>query len=487
LFSLRQADKSSFEEYPNQVISTETALGSRMAIQGRGWLILVVILIVDRVHADELPPLNPPTQSSTSVDPKTESPTSIETLPPTTLTHPGTLAEQMGLLQNVKLRGRIEADAVFASQSTTSKAIIGDLQNAFGFRRARIGAEGTVGSSAKWVGEFDFAEGTVRLRDTFVGITALPGIRELKVGYFREPFSLEGATSSRFITFLERSPLNQIDPTRNWGLAGYWYPDPEQMTIGLGVFRDGTNSTGFESGDGNNWAITTRITGLPLYEEDDDRFRLFHIGAAFSNRVPDNGIFVFDLGAQSSLLSASDVAPSPFLPRVQIPAGSDQRYNLQSALVIDSWSLQSEWFGLAVQQYNSSVVFLHGFYVYSSYFLTGEHRGYNKRNASFDRVKVRRPLVKTKEDTTSGLGAFEFSARFALANFDSLNLQVPQTNGPQVGVFAGTILYQATLGLNWYLNDYTRIMFNYTLAVPDVRGFPAVPVHVFGIRTAIFW
>jgi len=48
-------------------------------------------------------------------------------------------------------------------------------------------------------------------------------------------------------------------------------------------------------------------------------------------------------------------------------------------------------------------------------------------------------------------------------------------------------VYEATFGVNWYLNDHTRVMANYTLAVPDVGGYPALPVHVFGLRTAIYW
>src|SRR5262245_7215854 len=56
----------------------------------------------------------------------------------------------------IHLRGRIEADAVWPAQSDASRAQIGTLQGGYGFRRARLGAEGTVGSSAAWVAEFDF-------------------------------------------------------------------------------------------------------------------------------------------------------------------------------------------------------------------------------------------------------------------------------------------------------------------------------------------
>jgi phosphate-selective porin OprO/OprP len=80
----------------------------------------------------------------------------------------------------------------------------------------------------------------------------------------------------------------------------------------------------------------------------------------------------------------------------------------------------------------------------------------------------------------------EVAARLAVANFAPSDLP-PPASGPTTGPPTGTILYQATFGVNWYLNDYARLMADYTLVVPEVRGFPALPVHVFGLRTAVWW
>src|SRR5262249_26099840 len=46
---------------------------------------------------------------------------------------------------NFKLRGRIEADSITVSQSPKDKLLFGDFQDAVGFRRLRLGAEGTAG------------------------------------------------------------------------------------------------------------------------------------------------------------------------------------------------------------------------------------------------------------------------------------------------------------------------------------------------------
>jgi phosphate-selective porin OprO/OprP len=401
-------------------------------------------------------------------------------LPATSVKNP--LEERLGLKPTFEVRGRIEVDAVLPLQSQRSKETIGDLQNGYGFRRVRLGAQGRIGDSASWVSEVELAGGNVRLRDVFVGVDALPGVRQIRIGHFREPYSLEGMTSSNFITFLERSPVNVLAPARNWGVCGYWWPDDERVLFSLGVFRDGTPSTGQSLGDGDNWAYTTRLTGLPIYDPDGEVFRLLHVGGAFSQRVPPNGVINFTPRGGSNILTVEDNPGSPFLPTVDIPANGYQLYNLQAAWVHGPLSVQGEWSAVTVQQTNAGAVFTHGMYIYGSYFLTGEHRGYNRTRGSFDRIDVLRPLIRSRTDPRGGFGAVELTARLSYLNFNSPNLP-PDTNGAP----AGTLLYEMTLGTNWYLNSFTRIMLNYTAGFPDRAGSSPTVAHVFGLRTAIYW
>ena len=382
----------------------------------------------------------------------------------------------------IHVRGRIEAEAVMAAQSASSKAIIGNLNNGYGFRRVRLGAQGNVDDSTSWVSEVELAGGNVRLRDVFVGLDAIPGVSQIRVGHFREPYSLEGMTSSNFMTFLERSPINVLSPARNWGVCGFWWPDDERVLYSLGVFRDGTGSNGQSIGDGDNWAYTTRLTSLPVYEPDGPTFQLVHVGVAFSQRTPPNGIITFVPRTASNLLTVDDNPGSPFLPSVEIPANSYQLYNFQAAKVVGPFSVQGEWSASTVQQPSAGMVFVHGFYVAGSYFLTGEHRGYNRTRGSFDQVKVLRPVLRSRDNPSRGWGAVELAMRFSYLNFDSPNLP-PDVNGMP----SQTRLYEMTLGTNWYLNSYTRIMFNYTVGFPDKSGDNPTVAHIFGIRTAIYW
>src|SRR5262245_35691144 len=102
-----------------------------------------------------------------------------------------------------QLRGRIHADTVIVNQSSRNRAIIGDLQDATGFRRARLGAQGYVGEQVNWVAEFDFAGGFISFKDVWIGLDDLPIVRRVRVGHLREPFGLEALTSSNYIPFIE--------------------------------------------------------------------------------------------------------------------------------------------------------------------------------------------------------------------------------------------------------------------------------------------
>lgn len=390
------------------------------------------------------------------------------------------LAQPLRLQPTFQMRGRIETEAVNAVQNAQSREEIGVLQNGFGFRRVRLGAQGEVGDSASWVSEVELAGGSIRLRDVFVGLDAFRGVRQVRVGHFREPFSLEGMTSTNFITFLERAPQNVLSPARNWGVCGFWWADDERTLFTAGAFRDGTGSNGQSTGNDNNWAFTTRLTGLPVDETVGDEVRLVHVGGAFSQRVPPGGLITFSPRTASNLLTVEDNPGSPFLPTVNILSNSYQLYNLQAAAVFGPLSVQGEWTGATVQQTNAGGIFVHGVYAYGSYFLTGEHRGYNRTRGSFDAVDVRRPLIRDRSDPRGGYGAVELVSRLAYLNFDSPNLP-PDVNGNP----SATRLYEATVGVNWYLNRNTRIMFNYTAAIPD--KMTTTVAHIFGLRTAIFW
>jgi phosphate-selective porin OprO/OprP len=381
----------------------------------------------------------------------------------------------------VEVVGSIQADAIMVSQTLRDKLIIGDVANAYGFRRARLGATGDVGEQVHWAAVFDFAGGDIAFKDVYIAVDKLPVLREVRVGNFDEPFSLEGATSSNNLTFIERSSAYAIDPARHWGVGFFSYTEDRRLTFEAGAFRSGSNSAGDDFGDGNDMQYAFRITGLPWYE-DRGRY-LMHMGAAFVETFPKNNEVTFNQGPQSSLLSVNSNQLSPFIKNITIPANNEQLYNAQWALVLGPLSFQAEWNAAYVEQIGGGPVFLHGGYVFASWFLTGENRGYVRRYGEFGLVEVRRPFMylRKKCGLFCGPGAWELAARWQYVNFSDPDIP------PQNGLKVGNKLAEGTFGVNWYLNSYTRIMFNYDRVVPVDPNFGPSGADAFFIQTAIFW
>ena len=95
-----------------------------------------------------------------------------------------------------------------------------------------------------------------------------------------------------------------------------------------------------------------------------------------------------------------------------------------------------------------------------SYFLTGEHRGYDRRFGVFDRPTVAENAFFVKGEDGHckyGLGAWELAYRFSYLDLNSHGIN-------------GGILPQHTVGLNWYLNDNLKVQFNYLNANREVTG-----------------
>jgi phosphate-selective porin OprO/OprP len=380
-----------------------------------------------------------------------------------------------------RIIGVIDADTILVSQSHKNIQDFGVIQDAVGFRRARLGAAGEVGDYVYWNAEFDFAGGNIAFRDVYIGVQGIPLLRRIQIGHQVEPFSLEGATSTNTLPFVERSPIYEIDPDRNWGIAAHSYTDDERATFHLGVFRGGTsNSTGDDISNFNDVCYDTRVTYLPWYR--DDGLYLMHVGGAFSERAPGNGSLVIGTGPQNSLLQFSD-APATFIKQITIPANTYQIYNLQWAAVFNALSFQAEWDAMSVQQRGGGPVYLNGAYAFVSLFLTGEHRQFETKDGAFGITQVRRPVFSLRKGPhlNCGPGAWELVARFSYAPFTNSN--IPLQNGLQQGDNEA----ETDIGINWYLNDYTRIMFDYIHAVVVDPNVGPSFADAFFIRCAIFW
>ncbi len=251
----------------------------------------------------------------------------------------------------------------------------------------------------------------------------------------------------------------------------------ERMTAAAGVFRE---SDDFGVGEGSgNWAISGRVTGLPWYA--DDGRKLVHVGVWGSYRNNSDDDFRVRQRPEAHL-------PGRFIDTFdQIGAIDDgSLFGAEAALVYGPFSAQAEYILQNLNRTMMEDVTFQGFYIYGSYFITGEHRPYKTGAGAFDKVKPKKPFQISR---VSGPGAWEVAFRYSHLDLDDAD------------VFGGEE-DNITVGLNWYLNTNIRIMFNYIHAwvereeavtvaagTPDEETFIPVDGDFDGFTTRfqVFW
>lgn len=329
-----------------------------------------------------------------------------------------------------------------------------DVETGTEFRRARLYVGGTMYRYTEFRAEFDFAGGTPKFRDVWLGLRNIDGVPTIKVGHFKEPFSLEELTSSRFMTFIERGLPTVFVPSRNTGISAQQMVLDERMTWAVGGFHDADDfGNGF--GRDSTYNVTSRLTGLPWYEKDGD---LVHLGLSYSHQFRNHDAVRYRGQAETSLGNVDfvdtrlAVLDGTTVRNVDISSDGVDLINPEVAVVVGPFSAQGEYVHSIVDQSAGSGPDFYGLYVYASYFLTGERRPYKREEAAFDRITPIRSFLEK-----GGWGAWELAARYSRVDLDSSGVR-------------GGKLDDVTLALNWYVNPNVRVMLNYVHAVQEELG-----------------
>ena len=369
--------------------------------------------------------------------------------------------------------GQVQADEVWFGQDAASRADVGDLQDGVQFRRLRIGARGTSFEVLEYSLGVDFAlANQPSFLDNYVEWKQLPWLQNIRAGHYFEPFSLERVTQNRNNTFMERSLVDTFAPARNMGVMTYGNTENELATWAIGTFRTNSDNTGNDTFDSGQ-ALTMRGTWLPWWDEPSDGRFYMHLGAAYSYRKAFQDQVRFrntpEIRKQQPASTFGPVgppspsnyingAPGPFAPIFvdtgNIKADHFQLFDPEFALILGPLSLQSEYAFAFVDQPSGEPLFFNAYMAQVSYFLTGEHRPYDRKQGIHKRLEPFEDFfrVRTKsQGVQTGLGAWEVAARFSNIVLNDKNVQ-------------GNNLTDFTIGLNWYLNPYTRWKFNYIRA-----------------------
>ena len=398
------------------------------------------------------------------------------------------------------ITGRLQVDAQTNVDQHPSGYVPGNntanaLADGANIRRARLGVEGSYYKDYGYKFEYDFTRGNGLSGGVTDAFLTYKGYDPLTVtlGQYKEFFSLEEATSNRFLTFLERNmATNAFSDNGNpykvgLGLA---FAQPRYTAqIGFQTESVGNGSPTFDSSStSTNWnanrtngsgdqafGFTGRLTGMPWFE---DKTKFLHVGVSGSDRYVDSNLvangspatngtglrfasaldgnvdrtLVLDTGPLSgwipnsahynsatSCTSAGTGANSCTFRKV----GSYSRFGGETAFVYGPFSAQAEYIQTIVSGTGYSDNNLNGAYGYLSYFLTGESRAYKPKTGTWDRIKPNQAFT-----TRGGLGAWELAV-----GYDHLDLNS--------GVIQGGRASSGKIGLNWYPNSRVRLMANF--------------------------
>jgi len=317
-------------------------------------------------------------------------------------------------------------------------------------RRGRVFASGTSYHNFKYKMQIDFAGGKIAFKDVYIDAY------NIRFGHFKQPFSLEALTSSKYITFIERALPNALFSERNAGTMYYNSFLDNKLSFQIGSFyevqKDDLNAMVLKPGDAYN--ITGRITYLPMSGDN-----LLHLGAslAYRNRIMHNGNDHISQPLSISIKPENHLGTK--LLEFDYPINTMSLIGTEAAFVMGPFSIQGQYLMSSLDKnylnsegiqtgddgvwngtgnYNFS-----GYYGQVSYFLTGETRNYKNSMSGFGRVQPRKT------------GAVEVAARYS-----SIKLDVKSGDD---GAVSGGKLNDVTIGLNFYYNSSVRLMLNYVM------------------------
>ena len=341
-----------------------------------------------------------------------------------------------------KPRGRILTDA----SSTFGSRYNGRNITTTGMRALRLGLEGGVGTHFFYQFESDFSENEVDVVTAFIGWRnrIRPGLDyDVRAGHLFNDRGFEGSTGSDSTPFMERTVVSTaIIPQRGFYGVGimprlFWKTGHASLTV-TGDRIDGNQATN------DSRTVLGRAHWNPV---KGDR-SVLHVG-----------LWGFDeaLSSAATTLTRNTVIGGRFNGALRVSTGtllggrSTTGYGAELGGYVGPVWVMAEAGERRARLTGDRPDFLSKAWSLSGgWFLTGDLPPYNPRLGSFGQPRVLKPIFE------GGPGAIELTARYENLDYTSL--------------LTGGRGWAATAGINWYLNSFTRLQFNWVHWDTDNRA-----------------
>jgi phosphate-selective porin OprO/OprP len=305
-----------------------------------------------------------------------------------------------------------------------------DSKSAVEIRRGRVFVKGLFSKYLAYELEYSLT-GDGEWKDLYLEYSGLP-YATVKVGNIKEPIGLEALTSSKYNTFMERSLADIFIEDRKLGATlnfNSYEKNSHAWTFTAGGFGGSVNDI---SDFTDSYSLSSRATYAYFF----DKKTFLHLGLSLSYTDIGDEKLKLSTRAESHLLD--DKLLKLKIKHVDTMA----RYGLEAVFQYDKLSLQGEYLVSDIDTTKSDSYSFSGWYVQGSYFLTNDRRNYKAKEGVFKRIKPKKTVKN------GGYGAFELATRVSYLDMSDADK-------------LGGEVYNYTVGLNYYINNHTRMMLNY--------------------------
>lgn len=318
------------------------------------------------------------------------------------------------------------------------------IGNGTSIRRARFAVKTEFANN--WYAEFDMdiSNSELELKDAYLAYNFDNGL-QVRVGNYKEAFSMETTTTSRYLTFMERpSVVNAFAPSRHIGISGNYNYNWLYLNGGLYFQTVGDpeerlyskdNNKDFGTDEGISW--TGKVVAMPFY---NDVTKGLHLGVNASYRTPKTDMESPGT-VRYSTRSLTSINRKKYMD-TDVIANVDHTVlsGFELAGYYRNFRLQGEYLMANVtRKDNLGTENFDGFYVFGSWLLFGGQYNYNTSEAEFTQVTRGRTW-----------GDVELALRYDYLNLNSGFDKI--MGGAGEGI---------TLGLNFYANNNVKFMINY--------------------------
>lgn len=334
-----------------------------------------------------------------------------------------------------RVGGRVQVDAATFDEDRLNH------NDGTEFRRTRLFVQGRLWHDWGYKFQYDFVDsGSDGIRDAYLDYDGIDRWK-VRVGNFKEPFSLQNMTSSKYITFQERGLPFLFTPGRNIGLGAS--TSGNNWSFAAGVFGEGVN--GADANNDEGYGASGRVTFAPILGEG----RALHLGASGSWRATGSGDSL-----RFRERPEAHMTDTRLVDTGNIDTDDFSRFAGEGALIYGPLSLAGEYYHLSLNRDVSANPDLDfsGYYAEAGWFLTGESMNYSGASGSFGKIMPRGIVGK------GGMGAWQLALRFS-----SIDLSDEDIRGGEE--------QNLTAGINWFATPNIRFIANY-VNVLDVDGGP---------------